>query len=118
MIPGKDVAISRSRIQSKDSNAQSRDCATCISPELASEIGTIARFRSESSLALYLGIATLDNSSGKYRSSKRQPTPYERRNVPGRRLTPLLEIGLPLMNGRIFQIAAMPVSLRSISPAA
>ncbi len=75
MIPGKDVAISRSRIQSKDGNAQSRGCATCISPELASEIGTIARFRSESSLALYLGIATLDNSSGKYRSSKRQPPP-------------------------------------------
>ncbi len=34
------------------------------------EIGTIARFRSEASLALYLGMATLDNSSGKYRGSK------------------------------------------------
>ncbi len=34
------------------------------------EIGTIARFRSEASLALYLGMATLDNSSGKYRGSR------------------------------------------------
>jgi transposase len=38
--------------------------------ELAGEIGTIARFRSEASLALYLGMAPLDNSSGKYRGSK------------------------------------------------
>ena len=38
--------------------------------ELAGEIGTIARFRSEASLALYLGMATLDNSSGKFRGSK------------------------------------------------
>ena len=38
--------------------------------ERAGEIGTIARFRSEASLALYLGMATLDNSSGKYRGSK------------------------------------------------
>jgi transposase len=40
------------------------------SAELAGEIGTIERFRSEASLALYLGMATLDNSSGKYRGSK------------------------------------------------
>jgi len=40
------------------------------SAELAGEIGTIARFRSEASLALYLGMAPLDNSSGKYRGSK------------------------------------------------
>ncbi len=40
------------------------------SAELAGEIGTIARFRCEASLALYLGMATLDNSSGKYRGSK------------------------------------------------
>lgn len=40
------------------------------STELAGEIGTIERFRSEASLALYLGMATLDNSSGKYRGSK------------------------------------------------
>ncbi len=40
------------------------------SAELAGEIGTIARFRREASLALYLGMATLDNSSGKYRGSK------------------------------------------------
>ena len=38
--------------------------------ELAGEIGTIERFRGEASLALYLGMATLDNSSGKYRGSK------------------------------------------------
>ena len=38
--------------------------------ELAGEIGTIERFRSEASLALYLGMATLDNSSGKFRGSK------------------------------------------------
>jgi transposase len=40
------------------------------SAELAGEIGTIKRFRGEASLALYLGMATLDNSSGKYRGSK------------------------------------------------
>ncbi len=40
------------------------------SAELAGEIGTIARFRSEASLALYLGMASLDNSSGKVRGSK------------------------------------------------
>jgi transposase len=40
------------------------------SAELAGEIGTIERFRCEASLALYLGMATLDNSSGKYRGSK------------------------------------------------
>ncbi len=38
--------------------------------ELAGEIGTIERFRSEASLALYLGMAPLDNSSGKFRGSK------------------------------------------------
>jgi len=38
--------------------------------ELAGEIGTIARFRSEAGLALYLGMATLDNRSGKVRGSK------------------------------------------------
>ncbi len=43
--------------------------AVC-SAELAGEIGTIERFRSEASLALYLGMATLDNSSGKVRGSK------------------------------------------------
>ncbi len=40
------------------------------SATLAGEIGTIDRFRSEASLALYLGMATLDNSSGKHKSSK------------------------------------------------
>jgi transposase len=40
------------------------------SAELAGEIGTVERFRNEASLALYLGMATLDNSSGKSRGSK------------------------------------------------
>jgi len=40
------------------------------SAELAGEIGTIERFRKEASLALYLGMATLDRSSGKSRGSK------------------------------------------------
>ena len=38
--------------------------------ELAGEIGTVTRFQQESSLALYLGMATLDNSSGQRHSSK------------------------------------------------
>ena len=38
--------------------------------EIAGEIGTIERFRKEASLALYLGMATLDRSSGKSRGSK------------------------------------------------
>jgi transposase len=33
--------------------------------ELAGEIGTVARFESEAGLALYVGMAALDNSSGK-----------------------------------------------------
>ena len=43
--------------------------AVCTS-ELAGEIGTIERFSKEGSLALYLGMSTLDNSSGKYQGSK------------------------------------------------
>jgi transposase len=43
--------------------------ATCSS-ELAGEIGTIERFSSEASFSLYLGMSTLDNSSGKYQGSK------------------------------------------------
>lgn len=43
-----------------------RVCAS----ELAGELGTVERFSQESSLALYLGMATLDNSSGKQRGSK------------------------------------------------
>lgn len=39
--------------------------------ELAGEIGCIERFEKEASLALYLGMAALDNSSGTYRGSKR-----------------------------------------------
>jgi transposase len=38
--------------------------------ELAGEIGTVTRFSQEGSLALYLGMATLDNSSGTRQSSK------------------------------------------------
>jgi transposase len=40
------------------------------SAELAGEIGTLERFRGEASLALYLGMATLDHSSGKSRGAK------------------------------------------------
>ncbi|SDW16626.1 IS110 family transposase [Nitrosomonas communis] len=44
--------------------------AVVCASELAGEIGTIDRFASERSLALYLGMANLDNSSGKFRGSK------------------------------------------------
>lgn len=40
------------------------------SAELAGEIGTLSRFTSEGSLALYLGMAVLDNSSGTNEGSK------------------------------------------------
>ena len=40
------------------------------SAELAGEIGSLPRFRGESSLALYLGMAPLDNSSGVRSGSK------------------------------------------------
>jgi transposase len=43
--------------------------AVCTS-ELAGEIGTIERFVSEGGLALYLGMSTLDNRSGKYQGTK------------------------------------------------
>lgn len=45
--------------------------ATITAGELAGEIGTISRFKSEASLALYLGMTNLDNSSGKQTGSKR-----------------------------------------------
>ncbi|MCP5276218.1 MAG: IS110 family transposase [Burkholderiales bacterium] len=44
--------------------------AVICASELAGEIGTIDRFASERSLALYLGMANLENSSGKFRGSK------------------------------------------------
>jgi len=44
--------------------------ALVCSSELAGEIGTIDRFNREASLAVYLGMATLDNSSGNQRGSK------------------------------------------------
>jgi transposase len=40
------------------------------SATLAGELGTVARFTSEASLALYLGMAILDNSSGNYQGTK------------------------------------------------
>ena len=43
--------------------------AVCTS-ELAGEIGTVERFTSEGSLSLYLGMSTLDDSSGKYQGTK------------------------------------------------
>lgn len=39
--------------------------------ELAGEIGTIERFATEASLALYIGMAPLDNSSGNHKGTKR-----------------------------------------------
>ena len=45
--------------------------ATITAGELAGEIGTISRFKSEASLALYLGMTNLDNSSGKHVGTKR-----------------------------------------------
>ena len=38
--------------------------------EVGGEIGTMSRFDSESGLAIYLGMAPLDNSSGKYKGTK------------------------------------------------
>jgi transposase len=38
--------------------------------ELSGEIGNASRFAKESSLALYLGMAALDNSSGQYQGTK------------------------------------------------
>jgi transposase len=38
--------------------------------ELAGEIGTLTRFKKEANLAIYLGMAVLDNSSGNYRGTK------------------------------------------------
>ena len=44
--------------------------ATVCSSELAGELGTIERFASEASLALYIGMASLDNSSGNSHGAK------------------------------------------------
>lgn len=41
------------------------------SAEIAGEIGTVARFEDEASLACYLGMAPLTNSSGTYHGTKR-----------------------------------------------
>ncbi len=40
------------------------------SAEIAGEIGSIKKFEKEGSLALYLGMVALDNSSGKYKGAK------------------------------------------------
>ena len=40
------------------------------SAQLAGEIGNIKRFKKEGSLALYIGMVALDNSSGNYKGSK------------------------------------------------
>ena len=45
--------------------------ATVSAGTLAGEIGTLNRFGNEGSLALYLGMTNLDNSSGKQKGSKR-----------------------------------------------
>ena len=45
--------------------------STVSSGELAGEIGTLNRFESEASLALYIGMTNLDNSSGKKVGTKR-----------------------------------------------
>jgi len=45
--------------------------ATVGAGTLAGEIGTLNRFENEGSLALYLGMTNLDNSSGKKKGSKR-----------------------------------------------
>ena len=44
--------------------------ALVCSAELAGEIGTIERFAKEGSLAVYLGMANLDHSSGKIKASR------------------------------------------------
>lgn len=46
-------------------------CALVCSAELAGELGTAERFGSEASLAVYLGMANLDDSSGNHRGAKR-----------------------------------------------
>ncbi len=45
--------------------------STISAGTLAGEIATLNRFDNEGSLALYLGMTNLDNSSGKYKGSKR-----------------------------------------------
>jgi transposase len=45
-------------------------CGTVCAGELAGEIGTISRFPSEASLAMYVGMAVLDKSSGKHVGTK------------------------------------------------
>jgi transposase len=43
---------------------------TISAAEVSGEIGTMTRFGSEASLAIYLGMAPLDNSSGKHKGTK------------------------------------------------
>lgn len=51
---------------------------TVCCAELAGEIGAMERFKSEGSLALYLGVAVLNNSSGEHKGTK-QPKHVNRR---------------------------------------
>jgi transposase len=44
--------------------------ALVCSTELAGELGTVERFGSEASLAVYIGMANLDDSSGRHRGAK------------------------------------------------
>lgn len=43
---------------------------TVCAAEVGGEIGTLSRFDSEAGLAIYLGMAPLDNSSGNYKGTK------------------------------------------------
>jgi transposase len=63
----KDVAC-RSMIAKKISTIPG--FALVAKSELAGEIGTIDRFKDDAALALYLGMAALDNSSGKIKGTK------------------------------------------------
>ena len=81
--PGASVPIQRTnllpcnpRVEDRGNSvpaaSQGRRCKNLLDlvAELAGEIGTIERFSKEGSLALYIGMSTLDNSSGKYQGSK------------------------------------------------
>ncbi len=62
------VLINKSRIAQRLDSIHGFGEVCCS--ELAGEIGTIKRFEKESALAIYLGMAPLDNSSGIVKGSK------------------------------------------------
>jgi transposase len=76
-LKGEIDALNESIEQIAQSSQMARRIATIpgfgmiCSAELAGEIGTLDRFHSEASLALYLGMATLEHSSGKTTGAKR-----------------------------------------------